>query len=44
MYIYVTYWLGFPYDVYPGDVPEYEPFTIIIDRYSYKPIKYRFKV
>lgn len=29
-YMYLTYWYKFPYDLWPGDGEEYEPWTIVL--------------
>ncbi len=29
-YTFITYWYKFPYDLYPGDGAEYEPWTIVL--------------
>ncbi len=29
-YVYLTYWYRFPYDIWPGDGVEYEPWTIVL--------------
>jgi len=44
-YIYVTYWFRFPYDLTIWEKePEFEPFTVVIDRYSGKAVEYQFRV
>ncbi len=30
-YVFVTFWFKFPYDLYPGDGEEYEPWTAILE-------------
>ena len=41
--VYITYWLRFPYDIVPGDGPEYEPFTVVATRNG-RPLEYQFRV
>lgn len=43
-YIYVTYWLRFPYDVSPGDGPEYEPLTVVMDSRTSRIVEYQVRV
>jgi len=30
-YTYITYWFKFPYDIWPGDGAEYEPWSIVVE-------------
>ncbi len=30
-YTFITYWFKFPYDIWPGDGAEYEPWSIVIE-------------
>ncbi len=43
-YVYVTYWLRFPYDVSPSDGAEYEPFTVVLDSRIGRIVEYQTRV
>ncbi len=40
-YLYITYWFKFPYDIWPGDGAEYEPWSIVLSKNESNVIEYQ---
>ncbi len=40
-YLYITYWFKFPYDVWPGDGAEYEPWSIVLGKSELNVVEYQ---